>query len=176
MEKQLKKRMYFLTMRTISDIQKGIQSGHAALEYIMQNKDDKELWNFIQNDKTLIILNGGTSNSQGYTMYNNDEPYFGSMETYHQTLIQNNVICSVFYEPDLNNSMTSICFIADERTYDFEKYPDWDCQKTIPYNGTSTPTIWVSEEQKRSYYDWVRNIGGSKNEFLRYFIKQFKLA
>lgn len=56
----MKYRMYFFVPCNISEIQKGIQAGHAALEYAFLYGDTDEYKSFIVNDKTWIILNGGT--------------------------------------------------------------------------------------------------------------------
>ena len=31
-----------------------------------------------------------------------------------------------FYEPDLGDQLTALCFLLDERVYDRELYPDYD--------------------------------------------------
>ena len=59
---ELKYRMYGLVNYQLSGIQKGIQFGHAVVEYGLKyfNTDEYKRWaNF---DKTFIILNGGTTN------------------------------------------------------------------------------------------------------------------
>ena len=55
-------RMYFFVMYNLSGIQKGIQAGHAALEYANLFKNKREYQDFIEVHKTFILLDGGGSN------------------------------------------------------------------------------------------------------------------
>jgi hypothetical protein len=154
----MEKRMYFLTMYNLSPIQQGIQCGHAALRYTAEYKEENEIWDFIENHETWIILNGGTSNSGGF---GRDKSKFfekGSMEKHLEILLENEIKCVPFYEPDLNNSLTSICFIVDERVFNKEKYPDFDYQKL-----------------HCNYSDYIETIG-EQNIFLRQFLQNFNLA
>lgn len=111
MDKVLEKRMYFFTIYQLSGIQAGIQCGHAALEYAYKYKDDPDYIDFIENWKTWIILNGGTTN--------NDNINLGSLNEIRLSLIDHGIKFSEFYEPDLNNSLTAICFLLDERVFNF---------------------------------------------------------
>jgi hypothetical protein len=64
-DKILELRMYFFVPYNISEIQKGIQAGHAALRYARQfSADNPDVWNFVDNYETWIILNGGTTNNE----------------------------------------------------------------------------------------------------------------
>ncbi len=104
-------RMYFFVPYNISDIQKGIQAGHAALEYARIYGLTTLFKNFAKYHKTWIILNGGTTGKNG------------TMNDVLLTLALNNVPYGYFKEPDLNDAVTAICFICDEEVYDFENYP-----------------------------------------------------
>lgn len=56
--------MYHLVHRSLSPIQKGIQAGHGAVEYIVENgsvTDNKRVNKRAKDDKTFIVLDGGTS-------------------------------------------------------------------------------------------------------------------
>lgn len=108
----LEKRMYFFVPYNISEIQKGIQAGHASLEYAKKYNHSEEYKDFIENWKTWIILNGGTTNNN----YNSEKR--GSLNTYCDYLEEHNIDHSVFYEPDLNNALTAICFICDSKCFD----------------------------------------------------------
>jgi hypothetical protein len=103
---ELEYRMYFLVMYNISPIQQGIQALHAAIEYanMFAKLPDYQQWS--TRDKTVIILNGGTSTT---------------MKNHYLKIPINSV---AFHEPDLNGSMSAIAFILDERVWDKEKYPD----------------------------------------------------
>jgi len=165
-KKVLEKRMYFLTMYNISPIQKGIQCGHAALRYVKEWKNEKDVWDFIEDHETWIILNGGTSNIGGFGRDKNKLHIEGTMEKHLKTLIEYRIKCTPFYEPDLNNSLTSICFIVDERVFNKEDYPDLD-----DYLQNDT-----GEWRGKTYDKWLNIIGGEKIAFLKEFLSQFKLA
>lgn len=96
-------RMYFLVMYNLSGIQKGIQAGHAVEQYALENRNDPEYNDYVENHKTWIILDGGGS---------------GEMSG-HLTALENaGVICKEFREPDLNNSISAICFLVPSCVYD----------------------------------------------------------
>lgn len=157
--KKLEYRMYFFVPYNLSDIQKGIQTGHCALEYAYKFGEKDEYKSFIENDKTWIILNGGTTNSSR----DSDGDRVGSLNRIAENLLNNDVNNSVFHEPDLENALTAVCFLADERVYNYKKYPDYD--EII--NDTCGEYL---------YSDWVNLMGGEKNVFLRELIKGKKLA
>ena len=54
-------RMYVLVLKQLSGIDKGIQAAHACLEYALKYGETNDYRNYINNDKTIIVLNGGTS-------------------------------------------------------------------------------------------------------------------
>lgn len=49
-------RLYFFVPYNISDIQKGVQSIHAAIQYTIQYAQNQDFKDFFINDKTVIIL------------------------------------------------------------------------------------------------------------------------
>lgn len=105
--------MYFFTMYNLSGIQKGIQAGHAALEYVLQyGNTDSSLHKFLREHKTFIILDGGTSS----TMLDRAEE-----------LKELGIRHACFYEPDLNNSLSAIAFLVYE-----DEYADEDLYGTNP--------------------------------------------
>jgi len=183
---QVRYRMYGLVPYNISEIQKGIQFGHAVVEYANAFSKDKDYQAWAQNDKTFIILNGGTTNNgnmktntpgptdfgtlvEAFSEYRNGTPSaksvkfvleVGTMQQHFITLHANSIKFAYFQEPDLNNSLTAIVFLADERVFDKSKYPDMD-----------------SFEKNKTYKSyWTKQIGGTKNAFLRDFLTRFKLA
>lgn len=113
MENTLEKRMYFFTIYQLTGIQAGIQCGHAALEYAYQYGQTEEYIDFITNWKTWIVLNGGTTNA--------DRDFegipTGSLNLIGDQLQDNDIEFSYFVEPDLNNALSALCFIADERVF-----------------------------------------------------------
>lgn len=126
----LEKRMYFLVPYNISEIQKGIQAGHAALEYAREYANDEEFIDFINNHKTWIILNGGTTNN-GFEM-GTGKPKGTLNHMVHDILDFNannpnqKIKFATFQEPDLNDALSAICLIVDERVFNYEDYPDFE--------------------------------------------------
>lgn len=192
MEK-LELRMYGFVPYNISEIQKGIQFGHAVVEYGLQNFHTTEYLDWAKYWKTFIILNGGTSN-HSMNRYNEEE-YVGSMETLLEELNSNDVKLATFYEPDLNDMLSGIVFIIDERVFNRKKYldfGDWFMHTNFSYlqdnmiqpnklermrlDGYFETTD--DEEEKKFYQDWVDYVGGDKNVFLRDFLnpRKVKLA
>lgn len=167
MKEVLRQRMYHLVLYNISPIQQGIQSYHAGIEYALIYWKTKEFQRWAKKDKTVIVLNGGTSNKEGKSVY--DETFeitnFGSMEKHLHTLGTNDILCTPFYEPDLNNATTAIAFLADERVWDKEKYPD-----------PERKMIGGKEYSDKIFYEDMTNLYGEDVAFLRIFLSPFRLA
>lgn len=192
MEEQqpLELRMYFFVPYNISEIAKGIQSGHAALEYADKFGSDEEFVRFVREYKTWIILNGGTTNDNR----DFDGIVQGTLNQIAEQLLDNDIQFSYFREPDLNDTLTAICFICDERVFNRKDYPDFvDWLTDVKmyadakdYSLRNNPNVWVElklkpmevlQEMFPEYYkEWVRFIGGIKNEFLRELLKDKKRA
>jgi hypothetical protein len=99
-------RMYFFVMYNLSGIQKGIQCGHAALEYQSLYGKTTQYKEFFKYHKTFILLDGGGS----YDMVEKVEE-LNNFKIPHAT----------FFEPDLNNSLSAIAFIVPEEIYGMDK-------------------------------------------------------
>ena len=179
--------MYFFVPYNISDIQKGIQAGHAALEYAYIFKDDPDYIDFIKNDKTWIILNGGTTNSDltidyQYNVDNEDDynfKYMGDLNNIADELYNNDIKFASFKEPDLNNALTAICFLADERVFNFKDFPTYtdflkDNGIINAFDATKTSIDPSIHEIK--YKEWLDLVGGMKNVILKGLIYRKKLA
>ena len=164
MTEKLELRMYGLVPYNISPIQQGIQFGHAVVEYGLHFFNDPQYQDWANNWKTFIILNGGTSN-HSTNRYQSGE-FWGTMEKNCQELINHNVKIAEFYEPDLNDMLSAIVFIVDERVFNKEKYPDFHLD----------PTILGEQEFQIEYERWIHSIGGYQNLFMRNFLKNFRLA
>ena len=175
----LEKRMYFLVPYNISPIQQAIQAGHAALEYAHLESQDEEYIDFVENWKTWIILNGGTTNSG----FNSD---LSSKGTLNQTLDSisefNNehpedvIKFALFHEPDLNDALTAICLIVDERVFNREDYPnfnDWLGSDAV-WMTNNWETYLVDEDRHRNNY--AEFLGGEKIVFLRELLNTKKLV
>lgn len=176
-EKHLELRMYFFTIYQLTGIQKGIQCGHAALEYAAKYWDDTEYLDFIKNWKTWVILNGGTTNDDR----DFDGIPSGTLNKIGDDLLENDIKFSFFREPDLNNSITALCFILDERVFNKKDYPnfidyleseyDYDYELLNVFDNEGLINQYLKE-----YKEWVRLIGGLKNVFLRELIDGKKFA
>lgn len=161
----LRQRMYHLVMYNISQIQQGIQCYHAGMEYALHFWSAEEFKQWINKDKTVIILNGGTSNQIGCSVYDvmTDKAQFGSMEKHYAELQSHYIDCVPFYEPDLNNALSAVAFLCDEMVWDKEKYPDPDFNPRLP-----AQMDLFKAELERLY--------GERTAFLRIFLLQLKLA
>jgi len=182
MDKRLEYRMYGLVPYNISEIQKGIQFGHAVVEYARNCGDSEEYLLWSRDDKTFMILNGGTTNTE-------EGKWFGSMNKHWSTLVVNGITHSIFREPDLGNQLTAVVFLVDERIFKKRKY-DWENDDVqvypdfIDYILLKVPMIEGYDivraknepETFTLYKEWLELIGGEKNLFLRNFLSQFKLA
>ena len=180
-KKELELRMYFFVPYNLSPIQQAIQAGHAALEYAWKYKDSLYFRNFITNWKTWIILNGGTTNEKRDF---SGKPK-GTLDEISDELLRNNISFSWFHEPDLNDSLTAVCFICDERVWNHEDYPDFlnylfkvnsymSSQKVIEIRMMDIEEVKMVYEDY--YMDWVELMGGQENIFLRDLIRDKRLA
>jgi len=157
----LEYRMYGLVPYNLSPIQQGIQFGHAVVEYSQLVKGippfEAVYDKYAQKDKTFIILNGGTTNENVNRL--------GTLQQHAKTLRDNGVLTAEFREPDLNDTLTGVVFLVDERVFNREYYPDF------------VKNEMASEiENEKQYRGWLERIGGETNAFLRTFLLNFKLA
>ncbi len=182
-EKFLELRMYGFVPYNISKEQIGIQFDHAKDEYQIMFGADEDYRNYIREWKTVIILNGGTSNEGTWVRQGFKSTFYvGTMQKHLETLLENGVKVATFYEPDLNSMLSGMAFLVDERVFNKTLYPDY---KSAPYpwlekSRTTKPTDkemakW-EEEDNKNYRAWVEKIGGDKNAFLREFLRDKRLA
>ena len=106
----------------MTGIQQGIQFLHAVVEYgqTAQEIGGEVLAhynNWANNHKTVIILNGGTTN--------NNVNKLGTLNNHQKSLTDNKIAFAGFYEVDLGDQLTALAFIIDERVFNKEKYPDF---------------------------------------------------
>lgn len=111
--------MYVLVNNSLSTISKGIQAVHAVVEYGQKYSTLDEYKNWAKKDKTVIILDGGISNKNKKV----------GMKEIVLKLKNLKVNFSEFREPDINNCLTAIAFIVDERVYDENKYLSFMVEK-----------------------------------------------
>jgi hypothetical protein len=83
-----------------------------------------------------------------------------------------------FYEPDLGDQLSAICFLVDERVFDKTTYPDF-VPESFPWSKKKPSEKQVSEldtKNRKNYEHWVEKIGGETNAFLREYLKPLRLA
>ena len=191
MKNELELRMYGFVPYNISEIQKGIQFGHAVVEYALENFNVGQYLDWAKYWKTFIILNGGTSNHSMNRYHHDENEYQGSMEDTLEVLMLNEVNLATFYEPDLNDMLSAIVFIIDERVFNRKDYPDfgdWVMINHFSYlqdNMMNSNKIEKmrkegyflngSDKERKLYSDWVDFVGGEKNAFLRDFLNPNKV-
>lgn len=152
--------MYSLVLYNMSPIQQGIQTAHSIVEYAQSYFQTLPYQRWAQVDKTVIILNGGSS--------------IKLIESLNY-LIDNQIVDLAFFkEPDLYGGITSVCFLADERVWDREKYPDTlpDIGYDLPGGGRIVPAI----HRVFDVEGFKQQIGGEKNFLLKEFLSKFRLA
>ena len=201
MYNNLELRMYGLVPYQLMGIQQGIQYGHATDEFALRvikslmgksneiPKEDIELYvDWLENWKTYIVLNGGTTNNRI-----ENGLYVGTLNNHRETLDKNGVFNVTFNEPDLGDQLTGVVFIVDERVFQKDEnrkyvyldFEDWVFENPNHYISTINRTDkWIikslRENTKKTdpdYYNkWVEYMGGEKNIFLRDFLKDFRLA
>jgi hypothetical protein len=176
-------RMYGLVNYQLTGIQKGIQFLHSVVEYSNVYGEDviyKEWSNFY---KTVILLNGGTTNNK---LDNNGIP-FGTLNKYKKELDEIGIKNASFHEEDLGDQLTCISFIVDERVFNKKDYPDFSEFIRMNYFSLLDGDYSFEEaarrikesdypQDKKVYKKWLSIIGGERNEKLREFLKNFRLA
>ena len=159
MAERLKQRMYGLVPYNISPIQQGIQFGHAVVEYGLSygHKSDDPYLQWARNDKTFIILNGGTTN--------NNKECFGTLNNAQIRLYSMGVQNESFCEPDLGDQLTAVVFLVDERVWDREKYPEF--MKVLITDHINLEKDYYKQLFGKDYEDVLE---------MRDFLSQYKLA
>lgn len=155
----LEYRMYGFVPYQLSGIQSGIQFGHGVVEYANKFFHTKEYGKWSTKDKTFIVLNGGTTNS--------DVNRKGTLNSILGDLSALGIKYATFSEPDLGDQLTSVNFLLDERVWNKEKYPFFE------------EAFEEASAEERTQY--LMNIDPSILEAerileIRHYISKFKLA
>ena len=165
-------RMYGLVPYNISPIQQSIQYGHSVVEYGLKYFNDKDYQDWAKLNKTFIILNGGTTN------INYDR--LGTLNKHADYLESIGVKIARFYEPDLGDQLTAICFILNEKMFNKTLYPDY-----IPYIENNLYKVWSEEFGgwiiEKDYEEWRSNFNEDEQTTIqiikiRQFLKPLRLA
>jgi len=164
-------RMYCLVLRQLSPMQKGIQAAHSIVEYANKFPHDEEYKEWAKFDKTIIVLDAGTS--------------FDIEEIIGQ-LDEHKVDYAVFKEEDLNSITTSIAILVDDRVFDKKTYPDFEEWRDNKYPVREYHLVsYVGHfdhdpndyTYPKHHKEWVEEVlGGEKNELLRQLISSKRLA
>ena len=192
MKEKLELRMYGLVPYNISEIQKAIQFGHAVVEYGLEHFHEERYLDWAKYWKTFIILNGGTSNHSMNRYHHSEAEFQGSMESCLADLMSEGIDIATFYEPDLNDMLSAIVFIVDERVFNKKAYPDfgdWIMENHYSYladnmiNSNKIERMRIeghfdkgTERERKLYSEWTDLVGGKMNVFLRDYLKNFRLA
>jgi hypothetical protein len=170
----LEYRMYGLVPYNLSPIQQGIQFGHAVVDYgrtVEGLKPHEAIYKkYADEDKTFIILNGGTTN--------NNPERLGTLNRHMEAMRENGVLLQEFYEPDLGDQLTAFVFLVDERVFNRTLYPDF-VPETLPWSRRKPSEKAISqleEKNAKNYKQWEEKIGGPVNAFLREYLRPFRLA
>ena len=143
-----KYRMYSLVLRQLSPIQKGVQSTHSIVEYINKFYKSSEYIQWVNVDKTIIMLDGGT---------------YPEMQECRNILADLRVPYAAFYEEDLGNIMTSISFLVEDKVWDSKTYPAYEEDLED-----------VSSESENPI--WLIMMGGRRNLEFRNFLASKRLS
>ena len=122
---EYKQRMYAMVLRQLNPMQKGIQALHAVVEYAQAHFATNYYQQWAKNDKTMIVLDGGTSIELADVIKQLDEIDY----TY-----------AVFKEPDLYDQVTAIAFLVPETVWDRETYPDYESYKAKKLEEINSPS------------------------------------
>ena len=140
--------MYSLVLRQLSPIQKGVQSSHSIVEYINRFYKSSEYIQWVNVDKTIIMLDGGT---------------YPELKECRDALAELGVPYAAFYEEDLGNILTSISFLVEDKVWDSENYPAYEEDLDDSSDSSEQPI-------------WLIMMGGKRNLAFRNFLKSKRLA
>lgn len=177
----LEKRMYIFVLYSLKGIQMGIQAGHAVEQYAYNFGQDPAYRSYVEAHKTWIILNGGPTNNQ----FVESEP--GHLGNIKYVLEELEYEFATFEEPDLNNALTAVCFLASEPVFNYNDYPDLDkfAKSQMPEETSKWASIFrngswsyddVSMQLPEVYIKWSEMMKGHENIALRQLLKGKKLA
>lgn len=147
-------KMYSIVLRHLDGQNKGVQTTHGVCEYIRNHWDDEDLQQWLNTDKTLVMLSGGT---------------VPDMDNIRMTLYGAGIEFEIFQEEDLNNLTTTICLLADERVWDRENYPTFDIYK-LKRAGEGVTDEEILEKE------FISLVGGIENAVKKEVLNGLRLA
>jgi hypothetical protein len=168
MNTERKYRMYGLVPYNISPIQQGIQFGHAVVEYGLLYGETPEYQRWAKEDKTFIILNGGTTSTNPIS-----PGTLNQHASFLRMLIGEKKV-ALFYEPDLGDQLTAVVFLVEDRVWDKENWTDYE--KIVSDYAKAGGGDFIPP-----YDSWVENFSSDPQEAekivaLRKFLSPLRLA
>lgn len=154
MEEKKGYKMYSIVLRHLDGQNKGVQTTHGVCEYIRKHWNDDDLQQWLNTDKILVMLSGGT---------------VLDMSTIMKTLKEHNIKFETFEEEDLGDLTTSICVLADEKVWDRENYPTFDIYK-LKRSGEG---VLDEDALEREY---ISLVGGIENAIKKEILNSLRLA
>jgi hypothetical protein len=160
-------RMYYLVLRHLSGINKAVQTSHASIEYAVKYIANSDFQKYATIDKTIVMLDGGTHQE---------------MVMLQKQLDENGVNNTYFIEPDINDAMTAICFLVDERLFNKDIFVSYEKFCALHFKDSDTTSIdyveFLLNKQPGGelYEEWVKQIGGTQNETIYNIINGRKLS
>lgn len=151
-------KMYAIVLRQLDGINKGVQSAHSVCEYVRKHWKDKDLQQWLNSDKTLIILNGGTS---------------VDLKKIKEKFEEGGVKYETFEEEDLDGLTTSISVLADERVWDRE---DWVSYQVYADNADAYPDYGELDDDEELAKEYDDYIGGHENAVKKEILNNLKIA
>lgn len=161
-----KLRMYGFVPYNISPIQKGIQFGHAVVEYQLKH-DGSEYLDWAKNNKTFIILDGGTTNKSQNNL--------GTLNKHVKTLTEFGIKYAKFYEEDLGDQLSAVVFIVDEKIYNKSKFKEYTFKPSMFDKFLS---IFDESIFGKKYLTWLDSLSEEDRKIaeFRKYLSGFKLA
>jgi predicted FMN-binding regulatory protein PaiB len=157
-------KMYGFVPRSLSDMQKGIQFGHAVVRYARSYSDTPEYKMWSEFDETFVVLDGGSTNM-------NPDKY-GTLNKIVHTLRDNKLRHQTFYEENIGDQLTAVVMLVDDRVWDREKWPDF-----VSRSGAGLIDAFFEIDQMK----WKEKFSDNKEEaetiaFLRDYLRKFRSA
>ncbi len=153
---------YEIVLRHLSGANKGVQAEHSAKRYIWKYRNEPITEIVMENieNETTIMVDGGTHQD---------------MCDIQQTLKTAGINHTYFIEPDLNDSMTAITVVADERVWDRKNYKSYrDFVDSCMIEDGLNPML--SSIRPGYIEQWYEYIGGEKNSILMEILQNKKLS
>ena len=154
MEERKGYKMYSIVLRQLDGQNKGIQTAHGVCEYIRKHWDDEDLQQWLNTDKTLVMLSGGTVSDMSNIM---------------EVFKEHDIKFETFEEEDLGNLTTSICILVDEKVWDRENYPTFDIYK-LKCSGKGITDEDVLKKE------FISLVGGIENAIKKEILNNLRLA